>query len=103
MSVILDVLKEESNRLSSLVELYDKKISELPKGSISRKYRSGRYYCYLAYRSEKKVKFNYLGKEDSDKVEEISLKIQKRRRYEEKRRETKANQAQVQKLLRAAE
>ena len=102
MSVVMDVLLEESNRLSSLIELYDKKISEFPKGSISKKVRNGHIYYYLAYHDNEKVKFDYLGKEGSKKVEEYSMKILKRRKYEEKRKKSKANLDEVKKFLRVA-
>lgn len=102
MSVIHDVIQEEYNRLNSLLDLYDQKISECVKGSLSVKKRGEHSYCYLAYREDKKVKFVYIGREDSPSVKEVSDQIEKRRRYEKKRQKTKKNLEEVRKLLRVA-
>ena len=102
MSVIVDVIQDESNRLSELISFFDRKIADLPKGSISRKPRRGHLYCYLAYWSGGGAKFKYIGRDGSDKVEEVAQMIQKRRKYESKRKNSKKNLAEVQKLLRAA-
>lgn len=102
MSVIQDVIKEEYNRLNSLMDVYDRKISECVKGSLSVKKRSGHSYYYLAYREEKKVKFIYVGKEGSPSVKDIAEKIEKRHRYEKMRKKSKKNLDEVRKLLRVA-
>ena len=103
MSVLKDVIQEEYNRLDSLLKLYDEKISECVKGSISVKKRGKHSYFYLAYREEAKVKFFYIGKEGSLSVKEISDKIEKRHRYEKMRKESKENLQEARKLLRAAQ
>ncbi|MBI9098734.1 MAG: hypothetical protein JEY91_09665 [Spirochaetaceae bacterium] len=102
MSVIKDVIQEEYNRLNSLIDLYDHKVSECVKGSLSIKKRGDHSYYYLAYRDEKKVKFVYVGKEGSPSVKEISEKIEKRHRYEKMRKKSKENLDEVRKLLRVA-
>ncbi len=102
MSVIKDVIKEEYNRLDSLLELYDGKIAECVKGSLSLKKRGGHSYYYLAYREEKKVKFFYVGKEGSEPVKDMSEKIEKRHRYEKMRKKSKDNFNEVRRLLRVA-
>lgn len=102
MSVIKDVIKEEYNRLDSLLDLYDGKIAECVKGSLSVKKRGDHSYYYLAYREEKKIKFVYVGKEGSSSVKEIAEKIDKRHRYEKMRKKSKENLDEVRKLLRAA-
>lgn len=102
MSVIVDVIQDESDRLSELISFYDRKIADLPKGSISKKPRRGHLYCYLAYWVDGGVKFKYIGRDGSDKVVEVARMIEKRRKYESKRKNSKKNLAEVQKLLRAA-
>ncbi len=102
MSVIKDVIKEEYNRLNSLVELYDQKISAFPKGSLSIKKRNGHPYCYRAYRDQGKVKFVYLGKPDSPEAKDFIRKVDKRHKYEEKRKKSLENLKEVKVLLRAA-
>lgn len=102
MSVMKDVIREEYNRLNSLVELYDQKISSFPKGSLSIKKRNGRPYYYRAYRDHGKVKFVYLGKPDSPEAEDFMQKMDKRRKYEERRKKSLENLKEVEVLLRAA-
>jgi len=102
VSVIGDVIKEEYNRLNSLMKLYDKKIAESVKGSLSLKKRGKNAYYYLAYRENKRVIFHYIGKEGSSKVQEYAVKIEKRHRYEEMRKKTKENLVEIRRLLRAA-
>jgi hypothetical protein len=102
MSVIYDVIKEENSRLESLVNMYNKKIAESVKGSISVKKRGAHAYYYLAYRESRKVIFQYLGKEGSVKVQDFAGKIAKRHKYEEMRKKSKENLNEVRRLLRAA-
>ena len=102
MSVIQDVLKDEYNRLNSLVELYDQKISEYPKGSMSVKKRGHQSYCYQVFRDHHQIKFHYVGKQGSPEAKRFSAQIEKRRGYEAKRRESKDRLSEVSKLLRVA-
>ena len=102
MSVIGDVIKEEYNRLNSLMDLYDKKIAESVKGSLSLKKRGNNAYYYLAYRENKRVLFHYIGKEGSPQVQEYVVKIEKRHKYEEMRKRSKENLKEIRKLLRVA-
>jgi len=91
MSVIQDVIKEEYNRLNSLLDMYDRKISECVKGSLSVKKRGGHSYYYLAYRENQKVKFVYVGKEDplpSKKCQSSSKSATVMRRCGRNRRKT---------------
>ena len=82
MSVIRNILEEERERLSKLLEKYKKEIEKLPRGSISKKIRNGKWYLYRAYREKKSVKFEYIGKESSLKAQEIDKQIQKRKKYQ---------------------
>ncbi len=99
MSVIVDVIHEELIRLRSLIELYDEKIAEFPKGSVSEKSRGNRLYCYLAYRIGRNVRFEYIGSQDSERVKEVRKKIEQRKMYEERRREALKKLKQVEKLI----
>jgi len=103
MGIMVDVIKDEYRRLNELIELYNKKISAFPKGSISKKKKKDRIYYYLAYREHNRVKFDYLGKEASDKYREISQKVAQRHRYEKKRKEAQEELKEIEVLLRAAE
>lgn len=102
MSVIHDVLKDEHNRLISLLDFYQKKISEYPRGSMQVKKRGSQFYCYQVFRDHEHVKSIYIGKKDSEKSRDFNSMIEKRRRYEQKLKEARNKLAEVEKLLRVA-
>ena len=102
MSVIYDILKDEHNRLNSLLDFYQKKISEYPRGSMQVKKRGRQFYSYQVYRDRKHVKSIYIGKKDSPESKDFSSMIEKRRGYEQKLKEAKFKLAEVEKLLRVA-
>ena len=84
LSVFQDLLKEEIKRLGELKKKYEKEIVSFPKGTLSKKIRNGKPYLYLAYREKDKVKFEYVGKEDSEKVQIIKELIVKRQDINQK-------------------
>lgn len=71
MSYVKGILQEELDRLESLYQKYDEKVSSLPRGSLSVKKRNNKEYLYLAYREKSKVKFKYIGPKPSDRSKEI--------------------------------
>ncbi|MDA3849847.1 MAG: hypothetical protein PF447_01095 [Spirochaetaceae bacterium] len=99
---MIDVIKDEYRRLNELIDFYDKKISAYPKGSISKKKRQDRIYYYLAYRDHSRVKFEYLGKDASEKYKEVSQQVEHRHRYEKKKKEVMESLKEIEVLLRAA-
>ena len=78
MSVFKDLLQEERKRLNTLKNKYEQMLNKLPKGSLSRKVRNNRSYYYLAYREGDKVKFEYVGKVDSEKYRVLQKELAKR-------------------------
>lgn len=100
MSVIKSVVLEENARLHTLIELYKRKISQFPKGSIVKKKRGNQFFCYLSYREAGKVKSDYIGRVNSVKVQELESKIEQRRKYERLRKETYVNIADMKGLVR---
>jgi len=84
MSVFKDMLNEEFKRLSELKSKYEKELVSFPKGSLSRKIRNNKPYFYLAYREKEKVKFEYIGKEDSKKLQITRELLLKRQDIEQK-------------------
>ena len=70
MAFIYGVLEEEYDRMLEKKKDYEKKLSELPKGSLVKKQINGRSYNYLMFREEKKVITKYIKKEDFDIVKE---------------------------------
>ena len=100
MAMVFDILEEEKKRLMELKEKYERQISMLPKGSISRKKRWNREYIYLAYREADKIKFDYIGPVASDVAKKLSEKIEKRRELENKLQQVDKNLKDVERGLR---
>jgi len=70
MAFIYGVLEEEYDRMLEKKKDYEKKLSDLPKGSLVKKQINGRSYNYLMFREDKKVITKYIKKEDFDTVKE---------------------------------
>ncbi len=100
MSTIKEVLKEELSRLKRLKGRYDHDIASLPSGSLSIKNRKGSEYAYRAYRSNKKVKTDYIGPADSDDVKKLKVKIEKRKKLESLLKTTNKQITEVERSLR---
>jgi hypothetical protein len=77
-TVVYGMLQEEKRRNLEMQEVYRREIMSLPKGSIVVKNVSGNDYYYLKYRQDRKVKTDYLGK-DEKVVESVTRGIEKRR------------------------
>ncbi len=99
MSTIQAVLKEEYNRLKKLLKRYENDLNKLPAGSLSVKLRNNRRYAYRAYRENNKVKTDYIGPADSEKVKEMRLLIEKRRKLEELISTTKERIAELHRVI----
>jgi hypothetical protein len=100
MAMVFDILKEERNRLIKLKEKYERQLSGLPKGALSRKNRWNREYLYLAYRKSGKVTFDYIGAVDSEKAKELTDRIAQRKEIEDKLRQVNNNLAEIDRGLR---
>ena len=100
MSIIKGILEEELHRLEELSVFYKKKISESPRGSISVKERSGKRYLYLARREDKKVVFDYIGKDVPEVRKILSEQMRQRKEYQAKLRQVKENLKEVERSLR---
>ncbi len=98
--MVFDILEEEKRRLLSLKAQYQQQLSELPKGSLSRKKRWNREYLYLAYRDSGKVKFEYVGPVDSEAAQKTQAKVQRRKDIERKLSQVEENLADVERGLR---
>lgn len=99
MSPIKSILKEELQRLERLCQKYREEINKLPRGSISEKERKGNSYAYLAFREDGKVRFEYIGNIQSDKVKELRRLVEERRRYERLMKQAQKNLKELKKLL----
>lgn len=100
MSIIKGILEEELNRLKELSVFYKKKIWDSPRGSISVKERSGKRYIYLARREDKKVVFDYIGKDVPEVWKVLNEQMRQRKEYQAKLRQVKENLKEVERSLR---
>jgi len=91
MSVIRGILEEERDRLEELYIFYKEKIAEAPRGSISVKERGGNRYIYLARREDKKIVFEYVGKDVPEVRDALHKRIKQRKEYQSKLRQVKEN------------
>ena len=55
------ILEREKQRNENMRFMYEKRIMELPRGSLVIRERNGKKYCYLRYREGKKVIQKYAG------------------------------------------
>lgn len=69
MSILMEVLKEEFDRLNREEVVYLQNLQELPKGCISKKKIKGKEYCYREYQEGGKLVSQYISEEDLPKLE----------------------------------
>jgi hypothetical protein len=100
MSIIKGILEEELKRLEELSAFYKVKISEAPRGSISVKERSGKRYIYLAHREDKKIIFDYVGKDVPEVRDALNERMRQRKEYHAKLRQVKENLKEIKRSLR---
>jgi len=100
MSIIKGILEEELNRLEELSVFYQEKISKAPRGSISVKERNGKRYIYLAHREDKKIIFDYVGKDVPEVRMGLNEQMRQRKEYQAKLRHVKENLKEVKRSLR---
>ena len=100
MSVIWGILEEECDRLEELSVFYKEKIAEAPRGSISVKERGGKRYIYLARREDKKIIFEYVGKDIPKVRDALNERIRQRKEYQAKLLQVKENLKEVKSALR---
>lgn len=71
------VLEKEKQRNINMRLAYEKRIVDLPRGSLMIRELNGKKYCYLRYREGKKVIQKYAGTEKQE--EAIRAKIEERK------------------------
>lgn len=79
MNLIISTVLQEKQRISFMIEKYEKTMSGLPRGSISERHVGDKTYYYLKYRDGKKVISKYIS---PDKVENLREDIEKRKHTE---------------------
>lgn len=79
---IKSVLKEELENSLRMQKRYERELSKLPKGSISKRRIKGHEYYYLVYRENGKFKAEYKGKSVSaDELQKYSEAKEMRAKY----------------------
>lgn len=99
MSYIKNIMQEEYQRLEALSHKYSDKIAGYPKGTVSIKKRNKREYLYLASRENGKLKFNYIGSVESDKVRDILSQVNFRKQYENKLKQVKSDLKEIRRVI----
>lgn len=97
MGVLSGIIKEERDRLESLIQLYDERLAPLPKGSI----RIKGAYAYLKRREGSSTPTSYLGRLDDEKVQKVREQLKERRMYQERRKKAMLELMEVRRALRA--
>jgi hypothetical protein len=100
MSIIKGILEEELKRLEELSLFYKEKISKAPRGSISVKDRGGKRYIYLAHREDKKIIFDYVGKDVPEVRDALNERMRQRKEYQAKLSQVKENLKEIKRSLR---
>ena len=75
------VLEKEKQRNENMRLAYEKRIMDLPRGSLVIRELNGRKYCYLRYRDGKKVIQKYAGTIEQEEM--IRAKIAERKHLTE--------------------
>lgn len=99
MSVVFGIIKEEYDRLISLLEDYIKEFNNYPKGCIAKKKIKNKYYYYLEYRKKNKIIFEYLGKEDSEKYLNVKNKLSERLKIQNEIKKIKDDLKDIKKYI----
>ena len=96
MSILMEVLKEELDRLERQQLAYEADLREIPKGYISKKNVRGKLSYYLQHREGKKIISKYISAKDLPVVEE---QVRRRRQIEASLRRVKEDKKALRKVL----
>jgi len=98
MSVLMDVLREELDRLDRQQVAYEADLQEMPKGYISKKNIRGKAVYYLQYREGSKIRSKYVSVNDLPVIEE---QIKRRKQLEASLRRVEEDRQKLRKVLKA--
>ena len=96
MSILMEVLQEELDRLDRQQAAYELHLQELPKGYISKKNIRGKESYYLQYRDGSKIVSKWIPADDLQKVEK---RVMQRRMVEASLRRVKEDRKKLRKAL----
>lgn len=93
MYIIDTVIQQEKERNLQMQKEYERRIAELPRGSLYIRKLYNKEYCYLRYKKDGKVHNVYAGK--AEKAAEIEEQIKKRKHLEKMLANLKAEYARI--------
>lgn len=98
-NIAVSIIEEEIDRLSRLIKVLEKELSELPKGSIQydKAKRTDKKYAKLFYRENGKVVCRYIGSER--KVNELNEKLNQSKELKLRIQVTKQRMSEIKKLV----
>lgn len=96
MSVLMDVLEEELDRLNRQEVLYKAALKEVGKGYISKKVIRGRVSYYLQWRDGQKIVCKHISREV---LPDVEAQIQHRKQLEASLRRVKEDRKKLRKVL----
>ena len=96
MSILMDLLEEELDRLDRQKAAYEADLKQLPKGYISKKNIRGKVSYYLQHRDGQQIKSKYISEKDLPSLEE---KIQRSKQLQASLVRVKQDQAKLRKVL----
>lgn len=96
MSMLMEILKEELDRLDRQQAVYEEDLKDVLKGYISRKNIRGKLSYYLQYREGDKVMSKYISSSDLPYVE---AQIKRRKQLEASLRRVREDQKRLRKVL----
>ena len=99
MSVLADALMENLKRNLTMQDVYEKKLSELPKGKIRIRAIKGGEYCYLVYRCGKKVCTDYLGVYGKTDLTGIEKQLAARESYKKQIKQLREEEKELRKVI----
>lgn len=101
MSILLSILQDELDRNLRTQEAYTLELSHYHKGSLIEKKRNSGIYYYLAFRNEdNQIKTDYIGTENSPKVNELRESIKKRKEIVSILKNLEIEEEEIRKMLR---
>lgn len=79
MTLIAETVQKEKQRIEYMLNEYESRLAELPKGTLTETKSGNKVYYYLKYRDGKKVVSQYVS---SDNLKKVEGEISERRHIE---------------------
>lgn len=96
MSILIEVLQEELDRLDRQQAAYESHLRELPRGYISKKNIRGKESYYLQYREGAKIVSKWI---PAANLKEVEKQVNQRKMLEASLRRVKEDQKKLRKVL----